>query len=93
MFSTRGGDQNGTCQTRVLAECVLPASKTKRSFRKEAMAAGVQKSGFLVLFLSEGVLTRPFVLFELEEAVRAKKTVLFAVTPSALYQEEVSKRS
>ena len=40
------------------------------------MADGVSKSGFLVLFLSEGVLTRPFVLFELEEAVRAKKTLL-----------------
>ena len=60
-FSTRGGDENRTCQTHVFAEWLLPASNRKRSFRKEAMAAGVQKSGFLVLFLSEGVLTRPFV--------------------------------
>ncbi len=40
------------------------------------MAAGVQNSGFLILFLSEGVLERPFVQFELEEALRGKKTVL-----------------
>ena len=43
---------------------------------KEAMAAGVQKSGFLVLFLSEGVLTRPFVQYELEIAAAAKKSML-----------------
>ncbi len=40
------------------------------------MAAGVQNSGLLILFLSEGVLERPFVQFELEEALRGKKTVL-----------------
>ena len=49
------------------------------------MAAGVQKSAFLVLFLSEGVLTRPFVLFELEEAVRARKTVLFELAGEHSY--------
>ena len=40
------------------------------------MAAGVQNSCFLILFLSEGVLERPFVLFEVSEALKAQKPVL-----------------
>ena len=45
------------------------------------MADGVSKSGFLVLFLSEGVLTRPFVLFELATAVRLNKPIRFVHCP------------
>ena len=47
-----------------------------QNLTREAMAAGVAKSCFLILFLSEGVLERPFVLFELGEALKAEKTVL-----------------
>ena len=42
---------------------------------REAMAAGVQKSCFVILFLSEGVLERPFVQFEVGEALSGQKEV------------------
>ncbi len=43
---------------------------------KAAMARGVQKSEFVILFLSQGVLTRPFVQLEVETALKAGKRIL-----------------
>ena len=42
---------------------------------REAMAAGVQKSCFVILFLSEGVLERPFVQFEVAQKLFAKASL------------------
>ncbi len=43
---------------------------------RDAMAEGVRKSAFVILFLSKGVLERPFVQFEVETALSANKRVL-----------------
>ena len=52
-------------RTPVIGTCPPPRRpRGPDRLTKEAMAEGVEKSGFVILFLSEGVLERPFVQFE-----------------------------